>query len=333
MNKAQLINHIKSIYDERSMIALNKLEKLKNNYLDEHPDLEAALEKRADLRWSNLQDILAGKDKDELQDESKLEFPAELEAEYKEYNNLDKQAFFCEICLDQGHINNKYCPNCYNDVFIKVLKEDIPAYLPNKDFTFENFDLDVFSDEDIELGQATTSARTQMEYNLERAKEFIENFPAAANMFFQGPIGTGKTFLASCIANDLLSKNYLALVLSTNFIEEIINNLRVKEQSFSTKEAELDKAKKDYQLLLEADLLVIDDFGIMAGLLNNPLAEIMNLLSLRKLKDKSTIITTNLNMRQLKSVYDERLFSRLVDNFDILSFIGADLRLKGKLEA
>ena len=47
-------------------------------------------------------------------------------------------------------------------------------------------------------------------------------------------------------------------------------------------------------------------------------------------KITKTIISTNLNLDNLFSTYDERIVSRLVGNYNICHFFGEDLRFKNK---
>ena len=51
----------------------------------------------------------------------------------------------------------------------------------------------------------------------------------------------------------------------------------------------------------------------------------------RILQKKSTIISTNLSLNEIKSIYSERTFSRISSNYRLLKLAGDDIRIKKKL--
>ncbi len=63
---------------------------------------------------------------------------------------------------------------------------------------------------------------------------------------------------------------------------------------------------------------------------NITVTQLFNLLNERQNADLHTILSTNLNMTELKGRYTERITSRLLDNrrCKILKFIGADIRTR-----
>lgn len=87
--------------------------------------------------------------------------------------------------------------------------------------------------------------------------------------------------------------------------------------------------KEIYDNILNVDLLIIDDLGVEA--LNSfKLSEIFNIINSRSLLSshaRKTIISTNLNMNNLFETYGERIFSRLISNYNACRFFGDDIRL------
>ena len=80
-----------------------------------------------------------------------------------------------------------------------------------------------------------------------------------------------------------------------------------------------------YDLLFEADLLIIDDLGTeVSNTFTN--AEIFNIVNTRIIKGKKTIISTNLTPNEISEIYTDRVFSRVFDKFMPLKFYGNDLR-------
>jgi DNA replication protein DnaC len=44
------------------------------------------------------------------------------------------------------------------------------------------------------------------------------------------------------------------------------------------------------------------------------------------MKNLKTIISTNLGLKEIYQEYSERIFSRIIENFEILRFFGRDIR-------
>ena len=78
--------------------------------------------------------------------------------------------------------------------------------------------------------------------------------------------------------------------------------------------------------LLGCDLLIIDDLGTE---LNNSFvsSQLFLCMNERLLRKKGTIISTNLSLGQLSSAYSERILSRIMEHYQILTIYGEDIRL------
>lgn len=343
MSKAILNNRMQEKYQDRRNLAEARVRRDQATYLEAHTDLKEYIDNLASTRWDQLEAIIdnapiKGFDRylaspEELKYESlNLQDTAvdEDNPKYKEYLALADAYYACSVCKDQGRLaDNTKCPNCYGKTWREVLAENLSVGIPDANANFADFDIEIFSDTEIAMKQNKTTQKLQMQENLSLANNFVKNFPdGKSNLYFNGKTGTGKTYLAQAIANALIDKGALALMYSSLEFEEIINNLRIKQKTYSVKAEELEAVQNAYNLLLEADLLVIDDFGVLAGILQNPLAEILNMLRERSLRGKQTIITSNLSIFKLKEVFDERLFSRLLDSFRIIPFLGEDIRLR-----
>lgn len=79
--------------------------------------------------------------------------------------------------------------------------------------------------------------------------------------------------------------------------------------------------------VLNADLLIIDDLGT-ESINNIKFTELFNIINTRILNNKKTIISTNLSIQNLFSIYDERIVSRIVGYYNICKFFGDDIRFK-----
>ena len=138
------------------------------------------------------------------------------------------------------------------------------------------------------------------------AKRYVEHFAEfrdkGKGLVFYGGVGTGKTFIASCIANALMDKWVPCLV--TNFAR-LTNTL---QGMYEGKQEYIDSLNK-------YDLLVIDDLASERD--TEYMNEIVyNIVDARYRSGKPMIVTTNLSLEELKNPDDirkKRIYSRIVE--------------------
>jgi DNA replication protein DnaC len=82
------------------------------------------------------------------------------------------------------------------------------------------------------------------------------------------------------------------------------------------------------ELLLEADMLIIDDLGTEFRSPFND-STIYTILNSRINQKKHTIISSNMTVEQLNKRYDEQISSRIIGGFMPIELKGSDLRQKG----
>lgn len=243
----------------------------------------------------------------------------------KPLNYLDP-IFECSDCKDTGYITNSY-----ETVMCHCLKQKLFDLEYNKSNisnlnidNFEHFSFDLYSNEiDEKKYNSKISPRRNIELIYNLSKRFIENFdnPNQKNLLFTGNTGLGKSFLSSCIANEILKQGKTVLYQTSPIMFDSIIDYRFGKDNIS---------KDIYDNLLSVDLLIIDDLGT-ESMNKMKFSELFNIINSRLLnsnKITKTIISTNLSLNNLFSTYDERIVSRFIGNYDICLFFGDDIRLK-----
>lgn len=157
------------------------------------------------------------------------------------------------------------------------------------------------------------------------ARKYVANFNAMCSqgtgLLLCGSVGTGKSFLAAAIANELISKGTPCLM--TNF-SRIISRISEK---FGGDQKYLDDLNR-------FDLLIIDDLGAERDS-EYMWEKVMNVIDARYRAGLPLIVTTNLNPKDLYDPSDirrQRVFSRLKEMCIFLEVNGADRRSK-KMQA
>lgn len=133
-------------------------------------------------------------------------------------------------------------------------------------------------------------------------------------IIFYGPVGTGKSFMACCIANRLMDNGTSVLVTSFPQI--------------------LSKSFEDISVIINKinrfELLVIDDFGTERNS-DYTIEIIFNVIDARYRSGKPLIITTNLSAEQLKnpsSTAHKRIYDRILEMCCIpIKMIGESKRI------
>lgn len=226
--------------------------------------------------------------------------------------------FDCWICEDTGYVDNaKRCSCLKQEMVSRAYKMSNIEHVLEKE-NFKNFNINLFSDEPYE-GETMTPRENMLDI-LGISEGFVNNFDEndVENLLFYGTTGLGKTYLCNCIAKSLLDKNKIVVYQTAFTILDILENRR-----FGKGDKELGSFQ--YDLLFDADLLIIDDLGTeVSNTFTN--AEIFNIVNTRLLKGKKTIISTNLTPKEISDIYTDRVFSRIFDKFNPLKFYGNDLR-------
>lgn len=194
-----------------------------------------------------------------------------------------------------------------DEAYETYLKRDTYNWLQNKSIIVEKKILKATFDNYKVIDKET---ETNKQLALEFAREYYKG--ATYNTIFSGKAGTGKSHLAMAIlkAVNENSKPYKKCLFVS--IGEVVS---LVQDSFRNKESEFTQQSMT-DLLVEADLLVLDDIGAEIGSMDSEktvsdfVAKIIKKV-LDGRDEKATIITTNLTSDQLREKYDDRIFSRM----------------------
>ena len=146
-------------------------------------------------------------------------------------------------------------------------------------------------------------------YNPEisKAREYVAQWSemkkSCIGLLLWGDVGTGKTFIAACIANALIEQG--VPVLMTNF-SKILNQLSAMFNEDRNKYIE---SMNGYSLL------IIDDLGIERNS-EFSLEQVFNVIDSRYRSKKPLIVTTNLTLDELKhpkSLAHARIYDRILE--------------------
>ncbi len=228
-------------------------------------------------------------------------------------NYLDREPM-CPYCADTGYTKQGMCVclrAIYRDEQIREL-----TYTTGMPLTsFQEIDLSLFSDE--RAGTSRISARENMQYIIHICREFVEERGARGNLFFSGPPGTGKTFVAVCLAYAAAEHGISAVYESTGRLMAKYEDIRFRRED--------DSAKSDISRCENCDLLILDDLGTeMSTTVSN--AGLYQLLNTRLTARRACVILTNQGYEDLRRRYPPQILSRLEGEFEVLRFFGGDIR-------
>lgn len=227
--------------------------------------------------------------------------------------------FSCPDCQDTGFIGNEKC-HCFKQSMVDLLYSQSNIREVLKKENFDTFDMRYYSTQkDRRLG---ISPRENMQSVVNTCRDFISQFDSQdRNLLLYGDTGVGKTFLTNCIARELLDTSHTVIYLTAFHLVDIL-----QDNTFGSDDLD-DSGENMFGYILDCDLLIIDDLGTE---LNNSFitSQLFLCINERLLARKSTIISTNLSLDELQNEYSERIFSRLVSNYEILLILGDDIRIK-----
>lgn len=226
----------------------------------------------------------------------------------------------CDKCKDTGYVDGQPC-YCFKQAVIDRFYMDPGRKEILEKENFSTFDESYYSDEAID--ESTGDTYREIAHDaFQKAYSYAQNFATnKRNLLLTGSTGVGKTFLSNCIAKALMVAGYTVLYMSSFRLFEVFDNYRFKTGD------ENRQAIRDFDMILDCDLLIIDDLGSEVGN-TYTWSQLFICMEERQLHGKPIIISTNLNMTEISARYSERIASRLFNNYQYIKLMGDDIRVR-----
>jgi len=311
MDKSEIYEKAMSVIQKRRIDAINlnqiRIEEVNRNV----PEVNEFNAHLYNTSYEIFKIISEGRDVDskiaELK-KSNLEIQRLIKSTLRNYHYPDDYLdihYYCKDCNDTGYRNGEYC-HCFQELVGKLSADEMNKNSQIKLSSFETFSLDYYHGDDYDI----------MKKHFERAKKISEKFGSdCENVLMIGDTGLGKTHLSLAIANEVLKKGFSVIYDSS------INILhKIELEHFGR-----DKVNDTLSLVNNSDLLIIDDLGTE---FESPfyLSTIYNIINTRINMSKSTIINTNLSLKDIETRYSKRISSRLSTMYTCMVFCGRDVR-------
>lgn len=317
-------NAVMRRYDSIQLMHRHELDLRKEEVAQAIPEYAAITDELASLNAGRARRKILGLPEDPAKDAEKVSAllarqEALLTAHGYPQDYLE-MTYTCPDCKDTGMIGDEKC-HCFKQAMVDLLYKQSAIYDVLEKENFRAFNLGYYSKTpDKRLG---ISPYDNIRAVLSSCKQFIDQFEShPGNLLFYGDTGVGKTFLTNCIAGELLKRSHTVIYLSAFQLVEILS-----QYTFGSDDEDENFPEDMYSYIFDCDLLIIDDLG---SEMNNAFVSsgLFLCINERLIRRKSTIISTNLSLDDLQNHYSERIFSRLISNYEILLLLGDDIRIK-----
>lgn len=160
---------------------------------------------------------------------------------------------------------------------------------------------------EVRLSSFQQNADNRKIYTLARkyVDKWDEMYEKRQGILFWGMVGTGKSYTAACIANELMDQ--MVPVVMTSFVK-ILQNIQ----------ADQEEEKEFMNRLNDVHLLIIDDLGTERNT-DYALEKVYNIIDSRYRAGKPLILTTNMTVKEMQETQDIR-YKRIYDRIFEMCF-------------
>ncbi len=260
--------------------------------------------------FESIKEYIQGKQRDKIRVLKGLDLPEDY---------LDEK-FDCGNCHDTGFDENGLKCRCLKELTAKYIVYNSNMTELMKAQTFENFDFSLFSPSTDSKGRSKLDI---VRSGFDKAVRFADSVEQGGNILLRGSVGTGKTYLSSCIGNRVLERGKTVYYQTAYKLCEILEKVRFKDDD--SEDAAQAVSEKKYAE--NADLLIIDDLGT-EFLTQFTAAALFDLFNTRLMKNKATVISTNLDFEAVNERYSARMTSRILGEYAVITMPDGDLRRK-----
>ena len=318
--RSEILRELLVEYDQQRQLNVLEEERRLDEVTARCPEIAELRSARAELIHNGINGIIAGAQMSE-------DFPQRMEVMNRRIVDLLQKngyaadyldpVFRCRLCRDSGYAGEPIREMCdclkgrfYERLYLEIGLGDDGGQ------SFDSFRLDIFPDKPLK--ERPYSQRDMMKMYREACEHWADSYPQvpAKDVLLVGASGLGKTFLMHAMAKRLVERGMHVLMLSAYRFLEVARN------------AYFGRGADEFSDVVNADVLFIDDMGIEPLMENITISQWYNLISERQRGGRGTVISTNLQEKELRQRYTERIASRLLDPRQclVMQFIGDDVR-------